>query len=80
MREYEDREDTELHIGIYSTQEAAMAAIERLRDKAGFQDWPECFKIHPTRLDEDGWAEGFFTTRLPVNNEAAEAFDLPAID
>jgi hypothetical protein len=57
--EHEGRDDTELNIGIYCTEGDAMAAIERLRDKPGFRDWPEGFQIHPTKLNQDGWTEGF---------------------
>jgi homoserine kinase type II len=58
-REYEHREDTELHIGIYSSQAEALAAIERLRDKTGFCDYPEGFNIYPITLNRDGWTSGF---------------------
>jgi homoserine kinase type II len=42
-REYPDREDTELHIGIYATEADAEEAIKRSRDKIGFRDFPEGF-------------------------------------
>lgn len=46
-------------IGIYSTPEAAQAAIERLRDKPGFKDHPDRWRIHPRTLNRDSWARGF---------------------
>jgi len=59
VRERENRSDTELHIGIYRTKKDALSAIERLRDKPGFRDWPEGFQVHPQKLNRDGWTEGF---------------------
>ena len=78
VRGYADREDTELHIGVYSSHEIAHAAIERLRVKPGFQDWPEGFEIHEIMLDRDNWAEGFKSVIRP-KPEAVHmaAFDLP---
>jgi hypothetical protein len=61
VREYPDRDDTQLHIGIYRTHEDASAAVERLQDKPGFRDWPEGFHIHEVTLNRDGWTEGFVT-------------------
>jgi hypothetical protein len=62
-REYSDREDTELHIGIYSSEAEAKAAITRLSDKQGFRDHPEGFKIYPYTLNLDGWTDGFVSIR-----------------
>ena len=57
MREGE--EDIELLIGVYSSEVAAKAAIERVKDKPGFIEFPEGFNIYPSQLDEDSWTEGF---------------------
>ena len=38
-------------IGIYSSEENAKAAIDRLRRQPGFSDWPESFFIHTHELD-----------------------------
>jgi hypothetical protein len=46
-------------IGIYSTEENANAAIERLKDRPGFRDWPNGFRVFGRTLDEDRWADGF---------------------
>jgi homoserine kinase type II len=62
-REYPDLEDTELHIGIYSSEAEARAAIARLSDKPGFRDYAEGFNIYPYTLDSDGWTEGFVSIR-----------------
>ncbi|CAH1649102.1 hypothetical protein BOSEA31B_10308 [Hyphomicrobiales bacterium] len=58
-REYPDRTDTELHIGIYSSEAEARAAIERLSDQPGFRDFPAGFNIYPYTLNKDGWTSGF---------------------
>ncbi|HEU4956314.1 MAG TPA: hypothetical protein VFT40_01665, partial [Sphingomicrobium sp.] len=65
VREYEHREDTQLHIGIYASEADAAAAVEALKDKPGFRDYPEGFDIVPTRLGLTGWQEGFVTNIGP---------------
>ncbi|AOG00669.1 hypothetical protein BSY18_1458 [Blastomonas sp. RAC04] len=80
-REYDDREDTELHIGIYASRFEAEAAIEALKDKPGFRDYPEGFEAHEVVLGQTGWQYGFVTTiGAPPKDAAGEAFDLPAFD
>jgi hypothetical protein len=78
VRGYADREDTELHIGVYSAIATAQDAIERLQTKPGFNEWPDGFEIHEIELDHDNWQNGFksVTGPKPVDPEA-EAFDLP---
>lgn len=57
------RQDTEnedvKNIGIYSSENAAKAAINRLKDKPGFKLYPDSFNIGPYILDFDYWQEGF---------------------
>lgn len=78
-REYDHRQDTELSIGIYSSREEAEAIVERLQNKPGFNEYPEGFAIHETRVGLTGWVEGFITTYgQPPKGAASEAFDLPA--
>lgn len=78
-REYDDREDTELHIGIYASEADALAVVAALKEKPGFRDYPEGFDIQPARLGMTGWQDGFVTTIGPPPKDAAgEAFDLPA--
>ena len=63
-----DSEDVKL-IGIYSTREMAVDAVERLRMQPGFLDSPNInsdttesgFTLDSYTIDEDNWAEGFFT-------------------
>jgi hypothetical protein len=81
IREHADREDTELHIGIYATRADAEAAMETLKGKAGFRDYPEGFEAHEIELGHTAWQHGFTTTFGPPSKGAAgEAFDLPAFD
>jgi len=58
VREANGEED-ELLIGVYSNRQEAAAAIERLKVKPGFVDYPEGFQVHPHELNRDGWTEGF---------------------
>jgi hypothetical protein len=62
-------------IGIYASRDAALAAIERLKDQPGFADFSalisladlssdgahEGFYIDEYNLDEDHWTEGYVT-------------------
>lgn len=75
-REYPDREDTELHIGIYETEADAAQAIARLRDQEGFRDLPEGFTIYPVTLGHTDWTEGFVTVYYPAKER--DATDNPA--
>lgn len=75
IREYPDREDTELHIGIYATEADVLAAIEPLKDKSGFCDYPEGFEIFPVKLGVTGWADGFVTEYVPAMER--DAVDRP---
>lgn len=71
-REYSDRDDTELQIGIYATREEAEAAIPSLLDKPGFRDFPEGLNIYEVRLGETGWQDGFVTVRHPAKGPPAQ--------
>ncbi len=46
-------------IGIYTSEEKARAAMERVRTQPGFVEYPEGFEINEVELDRDGWIEGF---------------------
>ena len=56
--ESEGDDDVKL-IGVYSTREAALGAIERLSGQPGFRDFPEGFHIDEYPIDFDHWAGGF---------------------
>jgi hypothetical protein len=51
--------DTELLIGIYRSEEAARAAIDRVKDQLGFRAFPQGFVVSEYTLDNDHWTEGF---------------------
>jgi hypothetical protein len=59
---HSDGEESVKTIGVYSTQENAQQAIERLRLEPGFRSASEGFSIDSYLLDEDNWAEGYITT------------------
>ena len=52
-------EENHKQIGIYSSEDLAKQAIERLKDKPGFRDHGGGFTIDPCMLDFDYWADGF---------------------
>jgi hypothetical protein len=58
-----DANDEDKVIGVYSSEARAQQAIERLRDKPGFRDFPERWFIGELTLDKDStaWNEGFIT-------------------
>jgi len=57
----EDGEESMKLIGVYSSQEAAQRAVDRLKLQPGFRDTPEGFSIDPYSLDEDNWTDGYVT-------------------
>ena len=75
VRSYETREDTELQIGIYRTESDAQAAILRLKDQAGFREFPAGFEIYPTTLNRDGWTDGFFSSAYDGEKGSAVEID-----
>jgi hypothetical protein len=58
-----DEEENEKLIGVYSSEALAHEAIERLRDKPGFRDYPKRWDIDEYVLDDDHWEDGFVTMR-----------------
>ena len=54
----EDRRDHEMMLGIYSTRAKAEQALELLRGKPGFRDYPEGFEIAEGELDRTSMTEG----------------------
>jgi hypothetical protein len=47
--------------GLYSTEDNAKAAIDRVRDRTEFRAWPEGFRIYQHALDVDHWEQGFIS-------------------
>ena len=48
-------------IGIYAAEADAETQKESTKNLPGFRDESGCFEISSLTLDEDLWAEGFFT-------------------
>ena len=48
-------------IGVYSSEENAKAARDRLKAQPGFKDYPNGWDIGRYPLDKDHWQEGFVT-------------------
>jgi len=48
-------------IGAYSSSDSASAAIDRLKERPGFADWPAGFTIDNYEIDKDHWVEGFLS-------------------
>jgi len=46
-------------LGVYSSEGAAYAAIDRVRDKPGFRNYPDGFEVSECEVDRDNWTEGF---------------------
>jgi hypothetical protein len=62
-REWAEREDTELLIGVYGTDADARDAVRRLKSQPGFAEYPEGFLVVPYEVDKDHWTEGFARVR-----------------
>ena len=58
---HEDGEESIKLIGVYSSQEAAQKAVDRLKLRPGFCDTPDGFSIDRYLLDEDNWTDGYVT-------------------
>ena len=58
MREIDGSED-ELLIGVYTTEDEAKRAIDRLKNSKGFAGDPAGFQIHKYPLNRDSWTEDF---------------------
>lgn len=65
-------EETKL-IGVYSSNEEARAAIDRLKHKPGFCDRIDSFMIEEYELNKDHWTEGFVSlTNIEVKDNKGE--------
>jgi hypothetical protein len=68
-----DEENVKM-LGVYSSRESALAAVERFRQQPGFRDLPqmaeytdtpgvpEGFHLNEYELNQDHWSEGYETT------------------
>ncbi|HEY1463006.1 MAG TPA: hypothetical protein VGF44_06280 [Terriglobales bacterium] len=59
VQEIENCDDCELLIGVYTSETEANAAIGRVKDQKGFVEFPEGFQVHPHKLNQDHWTQGF---------------------
>jgi hypothetical protein len=50
-----------LLIGVYATEEGAKTAVEGLKDKSGFVDYPDGFEYHSYEVgvETEEWKDGF---------------------
>ena len=57
---YGDNEsETYKLIGVFRNEKLALGAIEVLRQRPGFRDYPECFSVDTYQLNEVCWGERF---------------------
>ena len=54
-------EDDEKLVGVYSSEDQARAAIERVRQQPGLMDEPDHFHIDMYEINRDYWAEGYIS-------------------
>ena len=66
IHEFDDGHEDVKFIGVFSSREAANAALDRVRKQPGFRDLPQAFDISPHTLDETSWLEGYVTLRRGV--------------
>lgn len=68
VHEFSDgHEDTKL-IGVYTSENAAHEAVERLRSVEGFRDNPQGFTVDRYTVDRDNWTEGFVTIEADASS------------
>lgn len=68
VHEAPDGDDDTKLIGVYSTEAAARAAIQRLKTLPGFRDHVEGFCVTPYTIDKDEWTEGFISWDEAMSN------------
>lgn len=64
--EFPKGQDNEKLVGVYESEAAVQAALDRVKDQPGFVDWPDGFKIECRAINADSWEEGFFTWTVPL--------------
>jgi hypothetical protein len=58
---WHEHDDDGKLIGVYSSEENAIAARARVASKPGFVELPERFTVAAYELDKDHWTEGYVT-------------------
>ncbi len=61
IHDFEDQEEDVKLLGVYSSEQRASEAIERLKIQPGFNEHPDGFHIDGYPLDQDYWVEGYIT-------------------
>ena len=56
-----ENENDEKLIGVYASEDDAIAAKGRMSTKSGFVDCPDGFEIDKYAVGEDHWTEGYVT-------------------
>lgn len=66
-----DGEEDVKMIGVYTSKESALRAVERLGTQPGFRDFPDVvdldrgdgsgFHVDEYELDQDHWSDGYVT-------------------
>ena len=69
LHELEDGSSDVKLIGIYGTEQDAIAARKRLSAAPGFRDSPEGFAIDAYEVGRDHWVEGYVS--VPAGSENA---------
>jgi homoserine kinase type II len=59
IRQLQDDVDEVKFVGVFSTQEYAQSAVNKLKDQVGFRDFVDGFSIEAHKLNRIGWSEGF---------------------
>jgi hypothetical protein len=59
VHEINDGDEDSKLIGVYRSKEDAIAAIERLRGKPGFNQTVSGFQYETYKLNVDHWIDGF---------------------
>ena len=63
-------------VGVYSSEQNARAAVERLSRQPGFRDAPESISVDAYELDHDSWSEGFATMTTILVRLVEESVDV----
>ena len=64
----DDEEDVKL-LGVFSSEEKAVFAIDCARSLHGFSEAPDGFSVSKYQVDKRAWTEGFVTWVQPDDGE-----------
>ncbi len=63
--DWDNKKQAPQRLGVYSSEQNAQAAVERLHERPEFAQWPDGFRICECFLDNDSWVDGFVVEYLP---------------